>query len=399
MSIFCSTFAMDWELVLPMMGQKCMMRREMDNKPYMTPEGWKRPVGPMRHHRETHWDYKGRGIYHVTLVVEKHYPLFGQLAGDSPENAYVELNSFGKQVLEKLQDTPRQYAEKGYAVKILASQIMPDHVHIAIQALEQLPKSIGMVIRGFKSACTSLYKREYATGCPDNGTKGYDEERKERNIMQFSRIFTRTGTIWEQRPEHYHERILHPNSNISDMIAYIQDNPRRLAMKRTHPDLFKIQEHIIYKGMEIRVMGNRFLLDKPMKEAFHCSRTLEQKEIEVLRNQCLAKAEEGTIFICAAISEGEKLICRSIREHGLPLIIILAEGFPDEKSEHYPYFKPTGVYFEACAEGRLLLIEPSRDWLESPEITKKTEAKVGNIPRESKRWRFVAMNYIAEMLA
>ncbi len=365
----------------------------------MTPEGWRRQVDPMRHHRETHWDYKGRGIYHVTLVVEKHYPLFGQLVGDSSEDAYVELNSFGKKVLERLQDTPRIYGEKGYAVKILASQIMPDHVHIAIQALEQLPKSIGTVIRGFKSACTSLYKREYAGGCPKDGTEVYDEEGIERNIMQFSRIFTRTGTIWEQQPEHYHERILHPNSNISDMIAYIQNNPRRLAMKRTHPDLFKIQEHIIYKGLEIRVMGNRFLLNKPVKEAFHCSRTLEQKEIEVLQNQCLAKAELGTIFVCAAISQGEKQICKSIRESRLPLIIILAEGFPDEKNEHYRYFKPNGVYFEACAEGRLLLVEPSGELFERPDIAKKTEAKVGDISHESKRWRFVAMNYIAEMLA
>ena len=35
------------------------------------------------------------------------------------------------------------------------------------------------------------------------------QKRTEESIVQFSRIFTRTGTIWEQTPAHYHERILH----------------------------------------------------------------------------------------------------------------------------------------------------------------------------------------------
>ncbi len=30
----------------------------------------RRPVDPMRHHRENGWDYKGRAIYHFTLPVE-----------------------------------------------------------------------------------------------------------------------------------------------------------------------------------------------------------------------------------------------------------------------------------------------------------------------------------------
>ena len=52
----------------------------------------RRPVDPMRHHRENGWDYRGRAIYHFTLPVEERYPLFGTLEGESAETAFVRLN-------------------------------------------------------------------------------------------------------------------------------------------------------------------------------------------------------------------------------------------------------------------------------------------------------------------
>ena len=50
--------------------------------------GKRRPVDPMRHHRENGWDYKGRAIYHFTLPVEERFPLFGTLDGESAETAF-----------------------------------------------------------------------------------------------------------------------------------------------------------------------------------------------------------------------------------------------------------------------------------------------------------------------
>ena len=354
---------------------------EYNNKPYMTPEGWRRPTDVDRHHRERGWDYRRPGVYHITMVVADRYPLFGKLEGNVPEKAHVTLNSFGWKVLEILRDEPRFYREKGYVIKILAAQVMPDHIHVIIHVLEYLPKSIGEVIRGFKSACTSLYK------CSDN------------QIENFSRIFTRTGTIWEKRPEHYHERILHEEGQLQNMIRYVYDNPRRLAIKRANPDLFKIQSHFEWNGLPIRFLGNRFWLDYPLKEALHCSRTLSQKEIDTKRTECLKHAENGTVYISAAISEGEKQICRAIREAGYPLVVLLEEGFPKEESAHYSYYKPSGAYFEACSKGKLLLIEPSEELFGRSEIIEKVTSKVGNIPHETKRWRFVAMNFMAEMFS
>ena len=170
-------------------------------------------------------------------------------------------------------------------------------------------------------------------------------------------------------------------------------------MKRANPDLFRIQEEIEYNGMRMRVMGNRFLFDYPDKAVLQCSRSMTQEEIGARKEECLAMAESGTVFVSAAISEGEKQICRALREGGYPIIILLAEGFPKEDHPHYSYYKPSGVYFEACAAGRLLLIEPKEENFEKPEIVARVTAKTGVIPHSAKRWRFVAMNAIAEEIA
>ena len=78
---------------------------------------------------------------------------------------------------------------------------------------------------------------------------------------------------------------------------------------------------------------------------------------------------------------------------------MLQNGFPKPNDPHYKYYKPSGVYFEACAKGKLLLLEPYVEVLEMPEIVEKTEAKVGKIPHDAQRYRFVAMNMVAEGIA
>ena len=118
----------------------------------------------MRHHRENGWDYKGRAIYHFTLPVEERFPLFGTLEGERAETAFVRLNPFGRCVCQMLCGLAQFYAGKGFALKVLAQKVMPDHVHLVIQVLEPLPQSIGAVVRGFKSGCTKAYKEMYGSG-------------------------------------------------------------------------------------------------------------------------------------------------------------------------------------------------------------------------------------------
>ena len=412
-------------------------------------QGKRRPIDPMRHHRENGWDYRGRAIYHFTLPVEERYPLFGTLDGESAETAFVRLNPYGRRVCQMLCGLAQFYAGKGFALKVLAQKVMPDHVHLVIQVLEPLPQSIGAVVRGFKSGCTKVYKEMYSSGenaaevhrneerngegVHRNGEENAaevhrNEERNgegvhrngERNDedghekaaevpVQFARIFAGRGSIWQQDAAYYHERILHAPGQLRRMIDYVKDNPRRLWIKSHNPELFKLHRRTEAAGLSFTSMGNHFLLDWPDKQMVEMSRSATNEEVQEQLQSVLAAAHNGTITYTAAISKGEQFIARTLREQGYPLVVLLNDGFPKEGSPHERYYKPGGVYFEACSKGQLLLLEPTeQSFLDTGiqaavEETLRRKAGVRHstytpIPLTSQRYRFVSLNEMAKRL-
>ena len=366
-----------------------------------TEHGWRNTLDTMRHHRSNLWDYKGIGIYHITLTVENHYPLFGELVGSSPEEAKITLNVFGRKVDRYARNIPKIQSPKGIDLKVLALQVMPDHVHLVLQVIHPMTRSVGQIVRSYKSACTSLYKREYLPQATNSGnyTGENDNLAPPKVVVDFARIFTSRGSIWQFIPAGYHERILQCRGQLDAMIKYIKANPRRLALKRANPDLFRIHQQTQIAGVACTTLGNIFLAERPLRSVLQCSRKLSQTEINTRKNECLADADNGTVFITAAISEGEKQIARALREAGYPLIILLEKGFPKPDDPHYKFFKPSGVYFESCAAGNLLLVEPHPDLFEQPEVVAQVTAKTGDIPHDSLRYRFVALNVIATGLS
>ena len=406
------------------------------------------PVDPLRHHRENGWDYRGRAIYHFTLPVEGRYPLFGTLEGEIAETAFVMLNAFGRRVYQMIDGLAEFYAARGFALKVLAQKVMPDHVHLVIQVLEPLPQSIGAVVRGFKSGCTKAYKEmfvgggrwatrggsggENAAGMHANsgenatemhGSGGENAAGMHANSgaadpeppaatdtpVHFARIFASRGSIWQQDPAHYHERILHAPGQLRRMIDYVKDNPRRLWLKTHNPDLFKLHRHTEVAALPFTSLGNHFLLDWPDRQMVEMSRSATSQEVQKRLLATLAAAHNGTVTYTAAISEGEKLVARTLREQGFPLVVLLNDGFPKEGSPHEHYYKPGGVYFEACAKGQLLLLEPTEQAFLDPAIQAAVEATLRRkaearhpaytpIPVTSQRYRFVALNEMARRL-
>ena len=374
----------------------------------------------MRHHRENGWDYKGRAIYHFTLPVEERFPLFGVIDGERAETAFVRLNPFGRRVCQMLCGLAQFYAGKGFALKVLAQKVMPDHVHLVIQVLEPLPQSIGAVVRGFKSGCTKVYKEMYGSGDNAAGVHGNAADGHERGAdghergaeapMHFARIFARRGSVWEQNPAYYHERILHAPGQLRRMIDYVKDNPRRLWIKSHHPELFRLHRRTEAAGLSFTSMGNHFLLDWPDKQVVEMSRSATNDEVQERLRKVLAAAHNGTVTYTAAISKGEQIIARTLREQGYPLVVLLNDGFPKEGSPHERYYKPGGVYFEACSKGQLLLLEPVEQAFLDADIQvaveetlrRKAEARhftYTPIPVTSQRYRFVALNEMAKRLA
>ena len=379
--------------------------------------GKRRPVDPMRHHRENGWDYRGRAIYHFTLPVEERFPLFGVLEGERAETAFVRLNPFGLRVCQMLCGLPQFYAGKGFALKVLAQKVMPDHVHLVIQVLEPLPQSIGVVVRGFKSGCTKVYKEMYGSGENAAGVHGNGEGNaagghgndEGRSPVQFARIFAGRGSIWQQDAAYYHERILHAPGQLRRMIDYVKDNPRRLWIKSHNPELFRLHRQTVAAGLSFTSMGNHFLLDWPDRQVVEMSRSATSEEVQERLRTVLATAHNGTITYTAAISKGEQLIARTLREQGYPLVVLLNDGFPKEGSPHERYYKPGGVYFEACSKGQLLLLEPTEQAFLDADIQAATEETLRHkaearhyaytpIPMTSQRYRFVALNEMAKRL-
>lgn len=307
-------------------------------------------------------DYRSPSIMMVTIVTTKRLPLLGKLQGEN-----IILTELGQKVAEEIKRIPTYNGAE--SIEIYSYVIMPDHVHILLHIHEHLPRHVGYYIRWFKKQCTYI---GLALAVPS----------ARNHVSLFA-------------PQ-YHDRLLKGKNQLSHMVRYIQDNPRRLALKRANKDLFRIRQNQQIGTIQCTVLGNIFLIEHPLRQVLQCSRRLTQEQIDSLKADCLREAADGTIYVTAAISEGEKQIARALREAGFPLIILLEKGFPAPDDPHYSYFKPQGVYFEACAAGKLLLIEPHRDLLDREDIAAKTEAKVGHIPHDSQRYRFVAMNILAE---
>ena len=401
-------------------------------------QGVRRAVDTTRHHRENGWDYRGRAVYHFTFPVEGRFPLFGTLEGESAERAFIKLNPFGYRVYQILCGLPQFYAAKGFALKVLAQKVMPDHIHLVIQVLEPLPQSIGAVVRGFKSACTMVYKQEFLS-CGENAAEVHSIANRQGNaaevhsianrqgnaaevhgrasqqgnaaaLMHFARIFANRNSIWQQDAAYYHERILHAPGQLNRMINYVKDNPRRLWLKKNNPDLFRLHRHTEMCGLSFTSLGNHFLLDWHDNQTVEMPRNATVEQVQKRLQLAMAAAQNGAVTYTAAISKGEQLIARTLRKQGYPLVVLLSDGFPKEGSPQERFYKPGGIYFEACSRGQLLLLEPTEQTFLNEDIQSAVEGTLRRkaaerhydykqIPIKSQRYRFVALNEIAKRLA
>lgn len=323
-----------------------------------------------RNYRLKYWNYKGRGIYMITMNIEGRVPLLGVLQGGA-DDARVEYSPLGKLVSEQIELAFKPYSQ----IQICAKQLMPDHLHFVLWVKEDIPVPLGEIIRKLKIGCTHAY-RELDSGL-------------------MNATCTNATSLFEAG---FHDRVLLHAGQLRSMINYVHDNPRRAVIKRAHPDLFKIRQAVDVAGFECTTLGNRFLLDDPMKAMLQCSRSLAKEEIDKKKSECLRLADRGVVFVSAGISEGEKQICRALREAAFPMIILMSEGFPAADSPHAKYYKPQGVYFETCAKGKLLLIEPSSSMYDDIGIEAEVFAKAGTLPHTTLRYKFLALNALIQRI-
>lgn len=345
-----------------------------------------------RNYRLKYWNYKGRGIYMITLNVEGRKPLLGTLQGGM-DNVWVEYSPLGKIVSERIEQTFEPYSQ----IQICAKRLMPDHLHFIVWVKGEIQVTLGQIIRDLKIGCTHAWWEmkplinERQIDATTQNERRDIESREAKKSGHMDATGTNASSLFEAG---FHDRVLLHAGQLRSLIDYVHDNPRRAAIKRANPELFKLRQAVDVAGFECTILGNRFLLDDPMKEMLQCSRSLTQDDIDRKKQECLRLADRGVVYVSAGISEGEKQICRALREAGFPLIVLLNDGFPPADSPHAMYYKPQGVYFETCAKGKLLLIEPGSALFEDKEIETEVYRKDPRCTPKSMRYRFLALNAI-----
>lgn len=314
-------------------------------------------------------DYREPCIYLLTVTVEGRKPLLGRLEGDM-HTAHIELTPLGEDVRHELYALCDRYPQ----LRLLQYQIMPDHVHVILQATERLSKPIGSLFASWRHACGVAYARTMAGASAHQPDKADTKKKRQTDL---SASLSKTALAASSSPyleeafrslsdsqsetalaprylrlfsEGYNDSILRGREQLQHMIAYVRDNPRRLLLKRQCCPYFTIHRSIDVAGLRFDAIGNLALLQRPLL-AVHCRRRWTDKERQAFAAQCLKASEGGAILIGAFISKAEQEIAHTANERRHPLIHIVENGFPE-------LYKPVGQAFYACAEGRLLLLAP-----------------------------------------
>ena len=331
----------------------------MDKETFERQKAFAGEKKPSMLRRRVGHDYTERQIYMVTMTTEGRRPLFGQVVGRSDasigdNNApRIVLSELGTRVQQEWLGIPNYYPE----IKIIALQMMPDHLHGILFVKQKMQKDLSRVIRGFKTGCNRAYRALFSASPAVPCVATQSQHRAPSNPKG---SHPKHGLLFAPG---FNDQLLLSQGQLQTWLDYLRDNPRRLLMKREHPDLFRVQRNLIIKGQQFSAIGNRFLLNRPIRQQVQCSRRLTEEQIAEKTEEMLSLARQGAVLVSPCISKGEKLIMRAAFDAGMPLIILQENGFTD-------LAKPGGQRMDACARGQLLLLAPWEHHNERTAITR-----------------------------
>lgn len=359
---------------------------------YIDGLGWRYDVDTTRHHRQSDRDYYDRGIYHVTIATDGRRPLFGRVCGStaasqgSPLAPHLEPSELGLFVQSTIENLPAHFAVKGLRLSVTASQVMPDHVHLVLFIIERSDISLGEVVRSFKAACTSHYRKMLAQSAPSALSSASPSSVP--SLASPSEALSSSSALlpklWEPIPAGYHERPLCYRGQLQAMIEYVRANPFRLLVRRERPQFMERRQHLLIAGSDYAAFGNIFLLRHPMRQQVFCHRRARLSQLTAeerrqygypllpaegdeyrttnvdythtaafahQRDEVMEQARSGVVIVTPGISPGEKAIMHLCLENGFRLIILQNEPIGQ-------FWKPERSRFEACARGSLLILSP-----------------------------------------
>ena len=388
---------------------------------------------PSMNRRRVGHDYRERRLYMITMTVEGRRPLFGRLVGETagaPEaaEARVELTPLGQRVQEEWFAVTAHHPE----VTAVSLQLMPDHLHGILFVEQAMQEHLGTIIRGFKTSTNKAYRQlvlgqeaeaaappphsqqaapaaslsapaaslsapaaspsapavspsapaaspsapaafpsapaaSLSASVPSVGCAAAVPQRK-RDRSHESREH---GLLWSPG---YNDHILSNQGELDRWRHYLADNPRRLFLRRQFPDLFRVSFGLRIGPFCCSAVGNRFLLGYPQRKQVQCSTHFYEEDIQKAVAGYMAAARGGAVLVSPAISEGEKRTMRTAFDARLPLILITADGLGS-------YSKPGGAFFDACAEGRLLILSPFEHTNRKVKLTRQMCMQMNELAR------------------
>jgi len=138
----------------------------MDRKTFESQKAFAGEKKPSMQRRCVDNDYTARRMYMITMVTEERKPLFGKVVGrseavePSAEAAHTELSPLGEAVARIWQTIGCYHPE----VKVMALQMMPDHLHAILFVRVKMERPLGKVLLGVKQACNRAFRGGDAGG-------------------------------------------------------------------------------------------------------------------------------------------------------------------------------------------------------------------------------------------
>ena len=284
-------------------------------------------------------DYTQRCIYMITLNKNPLVENFGILQGDyripvgQKGSAFIKSTATGKAIKDAL----RHFNSAGPNARILQYSLMPDHLHILLFVEYPTEDTLGQIIARFKVEANK------AAGITGVFAKGFNDQ------------------------------ILKSSRSLAVLYKYLQENPRRLAVRRARPEFFRRVNALEIGGKTYQAYGNFQLLECPFKEQVIVHRADSPETRKRNRDLWLYTAANGGVLVSPFISQAEKEISKEAEESGGRFILIVNELMGER-------YKPYGRDFDLCEAGRMLILS-------------------ANLSRDLSRHTCLAMNSLARMVA
>ncbi len=163
---------------------------------------------PRRHRspRLTQYDYSQDGAYFITICLQNHHCLFGDVYNDD-----MALNDAGHMINDWVNNLSSRFMN----FMIDSSVVMPNHVHLLVIIEKGNQKtSLSDTVAWFKTMTTNAYIR----GVKEHGWKRFE------------------GKFWQRS---FHDHIIRNDRTLRQIREYIRDNPARWALDKLNPHNIK----------------------------------------------------------------------------------------------------------------------------------------------------------------